>query len=199
MKEKYTINDILDYAIKEWKINEYDSDSKQAYKKAIVRQLKKAKIHPLDDKRGKSNLYAIDNLNNFVTEQMGTYFKEFSSLDTKDIITSSSIDENELAKISDEENAIFEQQLEGTYHQEQPSPVDEANERIENNLNELKYKIMIEALFNEKFELRKDKLRADLETVELFETFDDNRFIDKEVLSAKKRLENLSNYYIKKK
>lgn len=34
---------------------------------------------------------------------------------------------------------------------------------------------MIEALFNDKFELR-----VDLEQVEMFETFDDNHFISKE-------------------
>jgi hypothetical protein len=170
MKENlYSRNEIVDAALMAWG---EDPTARDAVYKQVERTLKENKIKPDSSKRGRALLYPIDDLSNFVREKMFDYFVKGNKGSKEQQHAARGIGETHLNDVRghdedsrrDGANQYFEAIETGKEDEWQKKHYDESWKRhkAEELFVQRKYQIMLEALFDEKFDFMADALKNDI-------------------------------------
>jgi hypothetical protein len=194
----YSRNEIYEMAQEQWQIA--DETDREKTLKAISRALsaegiKSSKV----DKDGHTKLYKLPHgVMAFVRDTMFAYFLKATGRDSPLRYSAAAISDDE---VKEQRGVEEDRRLQDTDEamKGKPWPDDDGERRAEATFNKRKFEIMLEALFNEKFELHEEDLLDDIKTAQKFQDVGNGEDITRDVIAVLKRQNVASFYYNRRK
>lgn len=198
-KKLYSRNDIVNVALEVW--GELWVEKTAVYKQ-VVRTLRNKNINPVKTSSGnRKKMYYIDDIVSFVRDDMFDYFRKNSKSGNEQLHAAGSISDQKLNDYQGnaEDERYKQMQLYGdkdTFIDEDSYSVSE--DKVEKIFLRKKFEIMLEALFNEKFELNDELLRKDIRDRELYSILGDDEDATKKDIALMERYNDPRSYYQKR-
>jgi hypothetical protein len=198
-KKFYSRNDIVNAAYEVW--GELWVEKTAVYKQ-VVRTLRNKNIDPVKTSSGnRKKMYYIDDIVSFVRDDMFDYFRKNSKSEHEHVHAAGSVSDQKLYEIQGQAEDERNRQMQlyddkDPFIDEDPYSVSECE--IEKIFLRKKFEIMIEALFNEKFELQAESLRKDIRDRELYSILGDDEDATKKDIALMERYNDPSSYYKKR-
>lgn len=212
MELEYTINDVYNYILSEFDLTEYielhEGDGK-SIKRYIQNMMTKKNIPYVRQeyhKKGKPKIYNQESVDMLI-EYCGRYFASFSvisdeekslALENHSKFKNISYELDNMERLSDDEmKEIFQNYGTAPTNEE----LELQNQRVDYNITfdslykERKYQIMLEALFNDKFEMNEENLMVDIQNKAKHLVYDAH---DHKIIRSLSRIDYAENYYKKK-
>lgn len=224
-KNSYSINEILDIAIDEWRLPwpktkdlkktkdpkkndfiKYDDSlqcaRKAAYKK-ILRTLKNENYDMKKSKDARERCYVIENVNDFVdyTPTLKKYFEEKSAIRHKLYVTEEKV--REINGAMDDENLDILNYL-ADKDRDEPLYVEKYSEQsmveneVKKEIEKIKKRMMLEAIFSIYFDLSEKRLNEDVQKVVENDMVRGSEDTSVNVENARERLKHYNEYCSKK-
>jgi hypothetical protein len=195
----YSRNEIYEMAQEQWHID--DETDREKTLKAISRALRAEGIEPSRvDTDGHTKLYKLPHgVMAFVRDTMFAYFLKATDRDSPLRYSAAAISDDE---VKEQRGVEEDRRLQDTDEamEGKPWPDDDDGERrAEATFNKRKFEIMLEALFNEKFELHEEDLLNDIKTAQEFQDVGNGEDITRDVIAVFKRQNVASFYYNRRK
>lgn len=209
MANGYTINEIYEAALTEWHLKVETGDTEVDTQEAIKKKIKRSLDEWLGQagyqrqnlpRRGRERLYPISSPESFVTSAvMYTYFDKRQKESRVDVPQPITITDEEIDSIQGNEEDLILEQLNGmTAKLAARDKVIQKQHYIERQFENRKYKVMLDALFSESFELNQRKLKQDLQEIYEFDKYHSLAETTKEIEATRERLKHNDQYYSKK-
>ncbi|MGG5305439.1 hypothetical protein FJO98_01585 [Enterococcus sp. PF-2] len=209
---EYTIDGVLDYIVHEFDLSELfliRPQDEERFKKYIQNLMSKKDIPYVrqeHDKQGKPKIYNQESIDRLL-EFGGRYFASFSAIsdEEKRVALENYSKYKNISYELDNMERLSDDEMKEIFQNCGTAPTDEElelqNQRVDYNITfdslykERKYQIMLEALFNDKFEMNEENLRIDIQNKAKHLVYDAH---DHKTIRSLSRIDYAENYYKKK-